>query len=211
MEHKVIPSTPSELVPGNLPNILNRISCSKKALNATLAFGLSKGHRSNPAATLHVLKVYGTPVLMSGLASLVLSSSEVTMIHQHHKNTVRSLQKLHNSTPQSVIFFMGGCLPATATLHLRQLTNFAMVTRMPKNPLHSHVCHLLTTAKGGSRPWYYQIRNVYKQYGLPHPLTLLESPLSKEQFKKLPRSKIVGYWEQKLRAEFSGPPSLECH
>ena len=104
---------------------------------------------------------------------------------------------------------MGGCLPAAAPLYLRQLTNFAMVIRMPKNPLHSHVCHLLTTAKGGSRPWYYQIRNVYKQYGLPHPLTLLESPLSKEQFKKLLRSKIVDYWEQKLRAEFSGPPSLE--
>ena len=92
-EHKIIPLYPIRIDPkqieftseaehvgvvrptsGNLPNILNRISCIKKALNATLAFGLSKGHRSNPAATLHVLKVYGTPVLMSGLASLVLSS-----------------------------------------------------------------------------------------------------------------------------------------
>ena len=128
------------------------------------------------------------------------------MIHQHHKNTVRSF---HNSTPQSVIFFLGCCLPGKATLHLRQLTNFEMVTWLPKNPLHSHACHVLSTAKGSSKSWYYEKRNLWKQYGLPHNLTLLESPLSMYQYKKLLRSKIINYWEQKLRAEASGLSALE--
>ena len=68
---------------GNLPNLMNRIQCSKTATNATLACGLARGHRSNPAACLAVLKFYGTPVLMSGLGSLMLNTKDVNLIHQH--------------------------------------------------------------------------------------------------------------------------------
>ena len=119
---------------GNLPNLLNRIQCFKTSTNATLASGLARGHRSNPAACLAVLKIYGTPVLMSGLGSLVLNTREVNLLHQHYKNTIRCLQKLPDETPQAVIFFMSGSLPATAILHLRQLCLFGMVTRLPNDP-----------------------------------------------------------------------------
>ena len=44
-------------------------------------------------------------------------------------------------------------------------------------------------------------------YGLPHPLQLLDNPLSKYSFKKLAKSHVVDYWEQKLRAA-SFLPSL---
>ena len=65
---------------GNLPNLMNRIHCSKTATNVTLASGLARGHRSNPAACLAVLGIYGTPVLMSGLGSLALTYEEVNLI-----------------------------------------------------------------------------------------------------------------------------------
>ena len=193
---------------GNLANLLNRIVCSKKATNGALANGLAKGHRSNPAACLHVLQLYGTPVLMSGLASLVLNPAEISLIHQHHKNTLQSLQKLHPGTPQSFIFFMGGCLPATALLHIRQFTNFGMICRMPDDPLHSHARHVLITAKQNCSSWFTQIKNLCLQYGLPHPLTFLDTPLPKLKFKKIIKSKVVDYWEQKLRTEASPLTSL---
>ena len=54
------------------------------------------------AACSRVLSIYGTPVLMSGLASLVLNPYEVNLIHQHHKNTLRCFQKLHDDTPHQL-------------------------------------------------------------------------------------------------------------
>ena len=39
---------------GNLPNILNRLSAHKKALNAVLSAGLARHHSGNPAASLKV-------------------------------------------------------------------------------------------------------------------------------------------------------------
>ena len=194
---------------GNWPNLMNRIACCKKATNATLAFGLAKGHRSNPAACLHVLQLYGTPVLMSGLASLVLNPSEVTLVHQFHKHSVQSLQKLHHGTPQAVIFFLAGCLPATATLHMRQFTNFGMVCRMQDDPLHKHALHVLTTAQQNCSSWFTQLRNLCLQYDLPHPLTFLTAPLSKMKFKNVVKTKIREYWEEKLRAEAAPLSSLE--
>ena len=193
---------------GNLPNLLNRIQCSKTATNATLASGLARGHRSNPAACLAVLKIYGTPVLMSGLGSLILNAKEVNLIHQHHKNTVRCLQKLPEDTPQPVIFFMSGSLPAAATLHLRQLSLFGMITRLPNDPLFSHACHALITAKQNSSSWFAIILKLCLQYSLPHPLTLLESPLSKDKFKRLTKSKVIDFWEQRLRSEAAPMTSL---
>ena len=67
---------------GNIPNLMNINRCSKKATNATLACGLARGHRSNPAACIRVMNLYGTPVLMSGLGSLVLSPTEIYLLHQ---------------------------------------------------------------------------------------------------------------------------------
>ena len=58
---------------GNLPNIMNRMSAHIKALMSVLPTGLARGHRGNPAASLRVEKLYGCPVLLSGLAALVLS------------------------------------------------------------------------------------------------------------------------------------------
>ena len=144
-------------VSGNLPNLLNRIHCSKKATNATLASGLARGHRSNPAACIQVMNMYGTPVLMSGLGSLVLNSYEINTLHQHHGETLRGYQKLHDDTPQAFIYFMAGSLPAIAILHLRQLSLFGMISRLPGDPLQNLAKQILITSKQNDISWFVRL------------------------------------------------------
>ena len=48
-----------------------------------------------------------------------------------------------------------------------------------------------------------KVRDLMLQYQLPHPLALLGSPLNKERFKKLIKSKVLDYWHAKLRGEAS--------
>ena len=125
----------------NLTVILARIIAHKKALGAVLHAGLARGHRGNPAASLCVVQTYGVPVLLSGLATLVLLKSEEKLIEQHHKVIISNIQRLLPCTPRSVIFFLAGSLPGTALLHLRQLSIFGMICRLPENILHIHaVC-----------------------------------------------------------------------
>ena len=141
-------------------------------------------------------------------SSLVISGSELSSIDHHYKNTYQNLQKLHQRTPRSVIFFLGGSLPAQGLIHLRMLTLFGMVTRLTSDPLNIHARYALTTAKTTSRSWFCQIRDICLLYSLPHPLSLLSFPPSKDEFKKRIKAHVISYWEDKLRGEAALLPSL---
>ena len=194
---------------GNLPNLMCRISAHKKALGATLFSGIAQRHRANPAVGLKVGKIYGTPVLLSGLASLVLLESELGLLYQHLKEVIQNTQKLHPKTPDCFVYFLGGCLPARAEIHLRQLSLFGMVARLRDDPLNIHARNVLTETKKSAKSWFTQIREISLQYRLPHPLTILDNPPSKDTYKQMVRSLVLDFWENKLRGEACLLPSLE--
>ena len=193
---------------GNMPNILLRITKHKKALGAVLSAGLAHGHRGNPAASLRVHLLYCTPVLLSGLASLVLTQAEVKIIDNHYQNTLQSLQRLHTKTPRCIVYFLAGSLPGEAHLHLRQMSLFSMICHLPNDPLFAHANYALTALPPSAKSWFGQIRDICIQYALPHPLLLLENPPSKPSFKKNVKLRITEFWQGKLAAEASTLSSL---
>ena len=147
-------------------------------------------------------------MLLSGVASLVLLGSEIASLDKHLKDPYRNIQKLHKNTPRSVVYFLGGCLPGEAVIHLKILGLFGMVAQLHGDPLRIHARNILVTAKPSSKSWFCQVRDICLKYELPHPLQILENTPSKESFKKLVKSKIINYWESKLRGEASILPSL---
>ena len=62
---------------------------------------------------------------------------------------------------------------------------------------------------GNKNSWFVQVRNLTTQYQLPDPLMILQSPPSKESWKSLCRSKVISFWEEKLRGQASLLPSLK--
>ena len=188
---------------GNLPHIANRFSAHKKALGGVLPVGLARGHRGNPAASILIHNLYATPVLLSGISSLVLKSAESSTINQYLKQTTQRLLKLMEKTPPCVVAFLGGQLPGTALLHLRQLVLFGMIARMPDSVLHKHAVHILTSSRPSASSWFQQVRDLCCQYQLPHPLCILQQHPKKTAHNSLVKSKVVEYWEQKLRVEAS--------
>ena len=167
--------------------------------SSLLHTGMSRRHRGNPAASIHVNQIYGIPVLMSGLGALNLLKSEEDMLDHHHKGTLEKLLRLLPCTPQCVTLFLSGSLPGSALLHHRQLSIFGMICRLPDNVLHKMAIHSLTTLKHSSRSWFLRIRNLCLQYSLPHPLVLLRTPLSKYSYKSFIKKKVLSYWEDSLR------------
>ena len=106
---------------GNNPHILQRTTAHKRALGAVRTTGVARRHRGNPAASLRTEKMYGLPVLLSGLGCLYLLESEKKTLSQHYKETLQNLQKLYQNTPESVVFILVGSLPLLAHLHMRQV------------------------------------------------------------------------------------------
>ena len=193
---------------GNLPHIVNRVAMHKNALYALLPAGIAKRQRGNPAASLKLSQLYGAPVLLSGMATLVLSEAEQKIVDGHYLSTLQRLLRLHDKTPRSMIYFLSGSLPATALLHQRHMALFSMICHLKEDPLHTHASYALLHSKKCSKSWFVQIRDICLQYGLPHPLKLLEDPLSKQRLKTMVKTKIIGYWQELLVAEALPKPSL---
>ena len=131
------------------------------------------------------------------------------MLNSYMKKTSLNLQKLMDRTPDCVVAFLGGTLPGTALLHLKQFSLLGMISRMRGSVLHTHGMHVLAAARPSAHSWFQQIRDLCLLYQLPHPLSLLQEPLPKKKFNQLVRSSILDHWEINLRlkaAELTSAP-----
>ena len=187
-------------VSGNLPHIHQRIVNHRGSLAKIRSMGMSRRHRANPIAALRAENIFATPILFSGMASLLITKAESDVLALHVKETTESLLKLHSKTPDPVVFFLAGRLPGEALLHLKQLTLFGMICNLPGNILHTIAVQLLTTSSQSSKNWMADIRTHCYTYNLPHPLILLKNPISKDAFKNLIKTNITDFWQTKLRA-----------
>ena len=133
---------------GNLAHISSRFAAHRKALAAVLPVGLARGHHGSPAAALRIHNLYATPVLLSGMGSIVLNKAETDMINTFIKQKTQNLQKLMDKTPASVVAFLGGTLPGYALLHLKQFSIFGMITRLQSTSILSkHGLQVFSIAK----------------------------------------------------------------
>ena len=193
---------------GNMPHILQRIISHNNTLSGLLSMGLSSRHRANPLSSLRAESIYAAPVLFSGVATLILNKNETDTIALHVKETIQKLLKLYANTPDPVVFFLAGVLPGEATLHLKQLTIFGMITRLPDNILHRIAKEMLICSPQSDMTWFALIRELCFKYDLPHPLNLLHQPPKQGAFKSLIKAKVTDFWQQKLREHAAPLTSL---
>ena len=151
----------------NSPSILSRLSAHRRATYYVLPAGLARGHRGNPAASVRVERLSGIPVLLSGLDCLVLSTQEVGVL----------------ATPESVVWFLAGCLPFEALLHLRMFSIFEMLARLNggDNILANYARDALASAKPSSKSWFLEFQRISPRYEISPPPPNYLSPESSLQ------------------------------
>ena len=191
-----------------MPHIIGRLSAHTRAVMSVLPSGMARGHNGNPAACLRLERLYGCPVLLSGISSLVLTKAEFSVLHNHYKKNLEKIMKLHQSSPESVVMFLAGSLPLMALIHLRMLGLLNMIAHLgPRNILYQHGIRIPLSPKP-VKSWFTSVRTICQQYTLTDPLLVLQSPISKHSWKSLTKSKVIDLWETKLRSQVDFLPSL---
>ena len=199
------------VVGGNWPNITARLSSHRKAMYGLQFAGLAKHHRANPYASLRVESVFGLPVLLSGLASLVLSTKEEQVLDQYYKVFIQRMLRLHQATPAPAVFLMAGCLPFQAQLHLRIFSLFGQLCRLNNgdNILAARASIVFSSASPSSQSWFWKLRKLCLQYGLPHPSEWLSTKPGKLKVKTMVKAAVHEYTLNKLRAKADSLTSLQ--
>jgi hypothetical protein len=118
------------------------------------------GETLQPTLELIALMELLSFLVLSGIASLVLTSSEVNHLDLNIKVTLQRQQKLRDTTPECVVMFLGGHLPGKALLHLRLLSIYGMVFRLSGSVIHKVADYQLTIAMPASGSWFLQIRKL---------------------------------------------------
>ena len=144
------------------PHTFHSVSAHRKTVLAILHGGSARGHRANPAATLRVEKVFCMSVLLSGLSSLILTCREEKLLDQQYKVHLQRLLKLHQATPAPVVYFLAGCLPIVAQIHLRIFSLFGQLCRLrcSHNILANHASSVFASASASSKSWFWNWRNM---------------------------------------------------
>ena len=200
--------------PGSMSAVQARVTAHTRAMHAVLPAGLARHHRGNPAAALKIQQLYGMPVLLSGLAALVLGKPELEALDHHHKVKLERLLRLYPNTPAPVVYLLAGSLPARAVLHLRQFSLLGMIARLgPESILHRLGVYILMNPPHISRSpssslWFLQVRQLCQQYSLPDPLEVLRNPPSKGIWKTSTHNMVVAHWGSILRAKAALLPSI---
>ena len=109
----------------------------------------------------------------------MLTSKEIGVIDRYYRVSLCRLQKLPPTTPDCVVFFLGGILPATALIHLRQLGLLGMIARMEETSPLQKLGRKVLLSNHKTRSWFVQLRDISEKYKLPDPLLILQSPPTK--------------------------------
>ena len=83
-----------------------------------------------------------------------------------------------------------------------------MIARLPDNILHQIAEYSLLHLPDSSKSGFVQVKSICFQYGLPHPILLLQNPPEKESFKETVKLKVLEFWQSKLCQEASKLDSL---
>ena len=179
------------------------------AIFSVLPVSLARNHSSSPAASLHVERLYGEPVLLSGLPSLVLTSTELKPLIHHHKVTLERLMRLHPKTPRAAVYFLAGRLPIEAVYHSRMLSLLGMIFRLPSDHLLvRRGIEVMNDPPPKNHSWFSFCLHLVHQYSLPHISSLFYSPPTKLSWKKTVRKAVLQYWHPLLCSEVMELSSL---
>lgn len=192
----------------NTPALLSRIAAHQKAFFSTLSLGLSKNHRTSPATALKIESVFCSPILFSGLSTLLLKNSEIETLNSYSRKILRQIMKLHKTTSVPALHLLSGSLPAEARLHLHQFSLLRMVSYLgDSDPLYRIAVHSLTYKVTFS--WFRRLVKTAIMYQLPHPLWILLVPPSKLSYKQLVYVQITKFWTDKYINSCTNLPSLK--
>ena len=109
------------------PHLLNRMSAHKKATSLLRFAGSGITHHTNLFARLRAFNVFATPILLSGIPSLIIDKTNSKTLDNFYKTSLKNTLSLPCDIPDPFLFLIAGTLPFNALVSLRQYSLFFQI------------------------------------------------------------------------------------
>ena len=98
---------------------------------------------ANFLASIRAEHCFCTPVLLSGMPSIIIDKHHMEILETHYKGTLKSALCLPKDTPDPFVYLISGSLTLSALIHLRQFSLVLQLNRL--GPNHSSFKHAVLT------------------------------------------------------------------
>ena len=155
----------------NTSALVARIAAHDWVLSSLLSAGLAKGHKTNPCTALKALQVYCTPILLSGIASLILTKSDYKLLDLHYRKIFQRMMRLHLKATAPALYILSGLLPIAAQIHIHMFTTLHMIATLdPANHLYKIYLEILNTFQVETISWFNDLSSTSNYYNIPNTL-----------------------------------------
>ena len=150
------------------PHILSRITAHKKATYLIRYASCSSTNLTNLYANIRAEMCFCTPVLLSGLPSLKINTTNMNILDNYYKGSLKKILRLPVDTPDPFVYLISGCLPISALIHLRQLALIVQLNQL--GPSHTSFIHATLTLTSSPIPkwsWWHNVSLMCQKYDIP--------------------------------------------
>jgi hypothetical protein len=163
----------------------------------------------SPHVSKQLLSIYVNPAVLYGLEAVKLEASDLKCLDRYHRDLLRQLQSLPDSTAKPAIYLLLGCLPMQALLHQNMLNLYITILHRPGSPEYEVMTRQLALKDLSSNSWTVQLRTVLFKYNLPLALELARNPPKKAPWKKTVKRAVADYWEKELKRQAAPMKTLK--
>ena len=155
-----------------------------------------------PETTMSMIRTFILPILTYGLEIVLPKGKNLDNINRQYKKWIKQILSLYINVADPAVFILAGTLPIEAEMHIKAITFYGNITRAKKSSIEWKLAERQLTIKSHeSLSWFIQIKELCLKYDILNIYNYIENPLSKNQWKKMIKTKIYTYWKSRLLEE----------
>lgn len=160
--------------------------------------GVHGSNGINPQTSYKIYQCYVLPRLLYGLEILPMNNNQLQTLKKFHIKNLRNFQSLPTRTALSAVYLLIGALPIEGELHKRQLSFLNSILTCENETIRSLIDRQIVMNSDNPTSFFYNISEVLERYKLPDLQSIIDSPQSKESWKKTVKKAVNNYWQKFL-------------
>jgi hypothetical protein len=188
--------------------VKEKVKVTRRTIYGLMGTGLHGTNGLDPKTSIRIYQSYALPKLLYGLGVIKLNKTQLRMIEDFHRATLRALQSLPERTATQAVYLLSGVLPIEGLIHIRKLSLIGAIARLGNKVLSEVAVRQCGMKDMSSDSWFKDVELLLLRYGLPTTNVLLQDPVPKLRWKKLLKSAVHLHWTRRLSHEAADKTSL---
>ena len=187
----------------------HNIEKARRTTYCLMGAGLHGSNGLDPETSIHILQTYVILILVYGLEVLLPGKTLMLKVERFYKKLLKQILSIPDTAADPAVYILTGSLPIEGLIQSRALTLFGNVCRQSETSVEKQIARRqLSVKRDSSFSWFSDVKAILLKYNLPLPRDLLDSPPTKNGWKKTVKQHIDRYWTEVLQSRAALYPSL---